>query len=101
VFVILVEHAWIESGETVSDDLLLDLGVSDTRPVMIEARLVWHRRLGKNIVVFAREITPADAMISKNQQDERGTNHNWPKNPPKTAWPPSFSSKLSRSLAKP
>jgi hypothetical protein len=55
VFVILQEHAWIEPGETVSDDLLLNLGTPDPVPTLFEARLVWGRSRG-NVVFFAREI---------------------------------------------
>jgi hypothetical protein len=63
VFVILSKHEWIEPGETVSDELLLNLGVSDPQPTLLEARLVWRRRRG-NITVFAKEIIPADATMS-------------------------------------
>jgi len=60
VFVILDQHAWIESGETVSDVLLLDLGVSDASRVLLEGRLVWRRLFG-NIESSARETIPAKA----------------------------------------
>jgi hypothetical protein len=63
VFVILSEHAWIEPGETVSDDMFLDLDVPDPVPTLFEARLVWSRRRG-NIVFFARRIIPADGVIN-------------------------------------
>jgi len=63
VFEILKEHAWIEPGETVSDDLLLDLGSADPVLALMEGRLVWRRRRG-NIVISAREIIPTDATIS-------------------------------------
>jgi len=63
VFVVLKEHAWIEPGETVSDDLLLNLGTSTAVPTLFEARLVWRRRR-RNIVVSACEIIPTDATIS-------------------------------------
>lgn len=39
VFEVLTDHKWIEPGETVSDDLLLDLGVSDPMLTLFEARL--------------------------------------------------------------
>lgn len=75
VFIILGEHAWIESGETISDIVLLDLGVSETSPILLETRLVWHRRLGRNIVSFEREIILADTT---NRAEEAGgrANHN-------------------------
>jgi hypothetical protein len=63
VFVILKEHAWIEPGETISDDLLLDLGMSAAVATLFEARLVWRRRR-RNIVVSAREVIPTDAKIN-------------------------------------
>jgi hypothetical protein len=64
VFEVLGEHEWIEPQETVSDDLLLDLGVSAPALTLFEARLVWRwpRRQG-NIVVFARQVVPVDSTI--------------------------------------
>jgi hypothetical protein len=73
-FEILKQHAWIEPGETVSDDLLLDL---DRSPeiVRLEVHLIWgpsrprwrSRLFGrgddvrrKDIRVFARRIIPLD-----------------------------------------
>ncbi len=73
VFVILNEQEWIESGEAVSDDLLLDLGVQETSPVLLEVRLVWHRRLG-NIAFFERTMIPANAIAGNAGQVEVGTN---------------------------
>ncbi len=65
VYTILEEHAWIEPGETVSDDVLLRLAVAEGQPVLFEARLVWKWSGGKrNIVVFARQVVPADATIN-------------------------------------
>lgn len=56
VFNTLVEHEWIEPGETVSDDRLLDLGTSEPVVVQVEVRLILHRSLGSNIEVLARHI---------------------------------------------
>jgi hypothetical protein len=64
VYKILDKHAWIEPGETVSDELLLNLGVSKFQPTMLEARLVWYRRRS-NITVFAKEIISADAVMTE------------------------------------
>jgi hypothetical protein len=64
VFGILQEHQWIEAGETVSDDQLLDIGV--TQPVMslFEARLAWTWSGHKNeIVVMARQVVPPDSTM--------------------------------------
>jgi hypothetical protein len=36
------EHAWIEPGETVTDDVLLQLAVPEGEPVAFETRLVWE-----------------------------------------------------------
>jgi hypothetical protein len=63
IFEILKEHAWIEPLETVSDDLLLDLGRPNHVPTLFETRLVWRRRAG-NIQVFARQLIPSDAKIN-------------------------------------
>ena len=74
VFVILKDHEWIESGEKIFDDLLLDLGVSDTCPALLEVRLVSHRRAG-NVVFFAREITLTSTPLDEIKRDEgTGTN---------------------------
>jgi hypothetical protein len=64
VFEILKDHEWIEAGETVSDDQLLDLGVADPVTSLFEARLVWTWSGRKNeIVVMARQIMPPDSTI--------------------------------------
>jgi hypothetical protein len=61
-FQIFLEHDWIEPGETVSDDLLLDLGESGPALVMLEARLVWKwSSHSEEIVVFARRMLAADS----------------------------------------
>jgi len=64
VFEVLREHEWIEAGETVSDDLLLDIDVSEPVVTLFEARLVWswsgHK---KEIVVLARQVVPPDATM--------------------------------------
>lgn len=67
VFSVLKEHRWIEPGETVSDDLLLNLGGSP-RVAMLEVWLRWElpRRVRwwhKNVDVFARKIIPPDATM--------------------------------------
>jgi hypothetical protein len=63
VFTILSEHAWIEPGETISDDLLVRLPI-DRVPIMLETRLVWTWAGSKtNIVVFARRLLqPVDSL---------------------------------------
>lgn len=78
-FSILEEHAWIEPGETISEDLLINL-VRDPTTVMLETRLVWSPagRAAKgtkhNVVVFARQIIPPEATIDDNsaQQPDSG-----------------------------
>jgi hypothetical protein len=61
VYRVFQEHAWIEPGETVSDDVLLRLAVPAGQPVLFETRLVWKWSGGKhNIVVFARQVVPDD-----------------------------------------
>jgi hypothetical protein len=64
VFDILKEHEWIEAGETVSDDLLLDIDVLEPTVILLDARLSWSwsgRR--KEIVVRAREIFPIESTL--------------------------------------
>lgn len=74
VFSILREHQWIEPGETVSDDLLLHLGVAKPLPTLFEARLVWRwRRRDGNIVVFARQVVPVGAVINGNDDSAAAT----------------------------
>jgi hypothetical protein len=80
VYTIFDQHAWIESGETVSDVVLLDLGVSETRPVLLEGRIVWPRLIGRNIVSGAREVVPADTAINTTEDGER-INHNGRRRP--------------------
>ena len=64
VFTVLREHAWIEPGETVSDDLLLRLDVEQPVTSMLEARLVWRWARGKhNVVVVARRILAVEARL--------------------------------------
>ena len=63
VYVVLKKHDWVEPGETVSDEILLTLGASNPEPTLLEARLVWQKRKG-NIVVNAKRIIPADAVMS-------------------------------------
>jgi hypothetical protein len=41
VFPLLLEHEWIESSESVTEDLLLSLTVPVEQPVLLETRLVW------------------------------------------------------------
>lgn len=63
-FSILRDHAWIEPGELVSDDHLLDLLVTEPVPVLLHARLNWHWSYGKkNIVVVARKVLPVETRI--------------------------------------
>lgn len=72
VHVILAEHAWIEPGETVSDDLLLLVSVPADQPVLLEARLVWRWSGNEgNIVVFARQIlTPSESLSGEVKDHE-------------------------------
>ena len=64
VYTVLDKHAWVEPGETVSDEFLLNLGASKSEPAMLEARLVWQRRRG-NITVCAKQVIPADAVMTE------------------------------------
>lgn len=69
VFEVLLEHAWIEPGETVSDDLLLDLGRPPSM-YKLELTLMWalsgehHGDYSDDDVeVFARRIIPPDDLL--------------------------------------
>jgi hypothetical protein len=68
VFEILREHQWIEPGETVSDDLLLNLGIPEPAPTLFEARLVWKwsQRRG-NIVVLARQVILVNSTFDEHE----------------------------------
>jgi hypothetical protein len=67
VHTVLHDHEWIEPGETVSDDVLLRLAVTDGHPVLFETRLVWRSSTGRrrNTVVLARQVVSADATIGQ------------------------------------
>jgi hypothetical protein len=56
VFDVLINHAWIESGETIDDEFLVRL--PDTRPrfLLAESRLVCKRRVFSNVTVYNRKI---------------------------------------------
>jgi hypothetical protein len=71
VFEILKEHEWIEPGETVSDDVLLDLGVSESLPLLFESRLVWQLsgRQSDQVVVFARQVIPVDSILEGSSEE--------------------------------
>jgi hypothetical protein len=66
VFQLLLEHRWIEPGETVTDDLLLKLN-SAPRIANLELWLGWKlpRTLWarKGVDVFARRIIPPDSRM--------------------------------------
>lgn len=78
-FVIFKEHKWIEPGETISDDILINL-VREPTTVMLETRLVWSLSerdtsdIKHNVVVFARQIVPPESKIDDNfpQQPKSG-----------------------------
>jgi hypothetical protein len=69
VFEVFREHQWIEPGETVCDDLLLNLGTSQPVATLFEARLVcrWSR-WGRNIDVFARRVIAVDSTIGEREK---------------------------------
>ena len=67
---IFVKHSWIEPGETISDDILLNLGVAPT-PVLFEGRIIMPRKIARNISVNASQVIPADAAISDSKEARR------------------------------
>lgn len=66
VYEVLDDHRWVEPGETVSDDLLLNLGIRPA-PVRLDARIIVKRKIFGNIEVNARQIVPAAAVIDHSQ----------------------------------
>jgi hypothetical protein len=75
VFDVLSEHEWIEAGETVSDDLLLDIDSAEPEVLLLEARLPWswsgHK---KEIVVIAREVFVPDMSSNTKEESHVQTN---------------------------
>lgn len=64
VFEIFLDHEWIEAGETVSDDQLIDIDSDAPEVSLFEARLVWGWSGGKNeIVVMARQVIPPNSSL--------------------------------------
>jgi len=63
MYSIFKDHSWIEPGETVSDDLLLNLGVGPA-PVLLEGYLILPRRVFGDTETSAREVIPVDAVLS-------------------------------------
>lgn len=57
---VLDDHHWIEPGEIVSDDLMLNLGIRPTT-FRIDARLVVQRTIFANIEVNARRVLSKNA----------------------------------------
>lgn len=66
VYKVLRKHDWVEPGETVSDEFLVNLGVSRFEPAMLEARLVWEGQRG-NTTFNAKRIIPSDAVMTGEQ----------------------------------
>lgn len=66
VLELLKEHKWIEPGETVADDLLLNLGTGP-RIAMLELCLSWKRPgrwwWRREVDVFARQIIPHNSTM--------------------------------------
>jgi len=65
---ILDDHRWIEPGETVSDDLMLNLGMRPA-PFRLDARLIVQRKILQNIEINARRVLPAHAAISNKNEE--------------------------------
>ena len=67
VFSIFLEHSWIEPGETISDDVLLDLVTPNPQTTLFEARLVCNRSVLGNIIIFSRQVIPADSTAASSR----------------------------------
>jgi hypothetical protein len=74
-FVILKDHQWVEPGETVFDDLLLNLG-RDPTIALVEAELVWRLPRwwwkDKEVCDFLGQIVPPEAAIGDNKPNAVG-----------------------------
>lgn len=75
-FVVLKEHRWIEPGEAISDELLLNLGREPTM-ARLEVKLVWRVPRwwwkDKNIRFVTRQIIPPEPIVGKDEvEDEFG-----------------------------
>lgn len=76
VYEILKDHAWIEPGEMVSDDVLLDVSKHCKSPLLFEARLVWKRSKREgNIVVMARQVIAAADSRCDSPIDDHNSAH--------------------------
>ena len=51
---VFTKHKWIEPGETVVDEVVLDLGTKSKEPALVEAHLLWKWRRNSNISVYAK-----------------------------------------------
>ena len=74
-FVILKDHDWIEPGETVFDELLLNLG-RDPTIALVEAKLLWRLPRwwwkDKDVKDVVRQIIPSEAVTDDNQRKAGG-----------------------------
>ncbi len=61
---ILRDHEWFEPGETVRDELLIDLDVKHPVVILVESRLVCKLYRGRrNIAVLTRKIVVPETLI--------------------------------------
>jgi hypothetical protein len=75
---IFTKHSWIEPGETIPQDLLLDFGTWEPRTTLLEIRIVCRRSLLSNIEVNADKIVPFDLMdVDKLNLRQRGLTAQW------------------------
>ena len=111
IFEILVDHKWIEPGETVRDQVLLDLGTSKPVITLLETRLIMRRRVRRNIEDSTRQVIPLEFKFIQpiqvyaayaRQKALGRKREEMSKAPGKTAeaQPPGKKGKLIRSAAK-
>jgi hypothetical protein len=65
---IFEEHNWIESGETIRDELVLGMRGHDDTLIQIEARLVLKRAVRKNIELYSHALV----FRGKDKEEEGG-----------------------------
>ena len=71
---ILEDHQWIEPNETISDDLLLRLGLTQPEPVRFRCALRWKwgSRGGDIVIVVTRKIIPVGATLDGAEGQDDG-----------------------------
>lgn len=73
VFPIFEKHEWIESGETIQEQLFAALPQDGERALKLEARLIC-KRFTHNVSVFSRAVVPSSAQWKGTEGDKEVAN---------------------------